>query len=350
MKKNIDSRIIKIISFFLLFVMTAQLFYGCQFRGDDTFSLPSRILKNADEVLSFGSYSYMVYDDDTIILTEYRGTESSVIIPNEIEGKKVVELAALLFVSNDYLTSIIIGDNIEIIGNYAFFCCIELTQVSMGKNVWYIGAAAFDETPWYTSQTDEYVIVGDGVLVKYNGDSKSITFPDSIKHLSTAFYGNTNIVSVILSDELLTIGDYAFANCENLSYIKLSNNLLYIGNYAFEKCLLLSLLDVPDKCEEIGDYAYNACYSLSTVHIGNSVNSIGKYAFNSCFRISSFSLPVSLTTVGLYAFYGCTAVIVIFYSGDETQFQNLNLDETNYVLRDSPKIYGITGGGHETEK
>ncbi|MCD8120334.1 MAG: hypothetical protein LUE29_12810 [Lachnospiraceae bacterium] len=49
-----------------------------------------------------------------------------------------------------------------------------------------IGCQAFDlidYIPWYENLTDEFVIVGHGCLIKYNGDDTSVAIPASVTRI-----------------------------------------------------------------------------------------------------------------------------------------------------------------------
>lgn len=60
-----------------------------------------------------------------------------------------------------------------------------------------IGAGAFRGTAWLDGKAEEFVIVGDGVLIRYNGESDTVTVPAGIKYLSDAFSG-TAVKSVVI--------------------------------------------------------------------------------------------------------------------------------------------------------
>lgn len=68
-----------------------------------------------------------------------------------------------------------------------------------------------------------------------------------------AFYGATNLKSVVIPDSVTRINDYSFAGCTELTSLTLPQNLNYIGNHAFEDCT--KLLEHENGVYYIGDWA-----------------------------------------------------------------------------------------------
>ncbi len=67
---------------------------------------------------------------------------------------------------------------------------------------------------------------------------------------------------------------------ESISTVILSDGITKIGNYAFDHCIHLSTIVIPESVKNIGKSAFAACYSLTSLTIPSSVTSIGVYAFN----------------------------------------------------------------------
>jgi hypothetical protein len=55
----------------------------------------------------------------------------------------------------------------------------------------------------------------------------------------------------------------------------------------------------------IGNYAFSNCNSIKTINISNSVLSIGQYAFSNCTSLTSVIIPKSVSRIEKAAFYGC---------------------------------------------
>ncbi len=62
-------------------------------------------------------YKYTALEDGSIEITGYNGEDTNVIIPDEIDGKKVIRIESSAFEGCSSLTHIIIPEGITCIGN-----------------------------------------------------------------------------------------------------------------------------------------------------------------------------------------------------------------------------------------
>ena len=79
----------------------------------------------------------------------------------------------------------------------------------------------------------------------------------------------TILKRVVLPNGLPEIGEYAFANCYNLSSIFLSSGLKVINSYAFSACRSLGLITIPATVDNIGKNVFYGCTTLSYVSLEN---------------------------------------------------------------------------------
>ena len=75
------------------------------------------------------------------------------------------------------------------------------------------------------------------------------------------------------------IGDSAFYECSNLAKITIPNSVTFIGNQAFSGCSNLTSVTIPDSVTSIGGSAFSCCHGLTSITIPDSVTSISDYAF-----------------------------------------------------------------------
>lgn len=340
MKQHRSIHLIALISAICLLIAS---FSGCAGDAGEMFVFPTRQLVG-EETYTFGSYTYQIYDDDTVIIVNYSGSETNLVIPDTIEGKKVTAIGYAAFMDNASIQSVKLNKSLEMIDSYAFCACTSLTSVTGGDNVWRIDECAFEQTPWLAAQTDDFVVLGDGVLLLYQGKSNDVRVPDGIKHLSAAFATLTTVTSVELGDDVLTVGDYAFAFNTALRRVVLGKNVKSIGAYAFDGCTYLPHIALPDGVEVIGDYAFNDCNYLVDIRLGSSLREIGQYAFKYCSRLMCVQMPSTVERIAGYAFADCYSLSLVHYGGTEAQFEALNLDGSNAYLKGAHMIYESNGG------
>lgn len=82
---------------------------------------------------------------DEIVIQKYVGKDPIVVIPDEIDGKKVVGFESA-FILNNNIVAVKIGNNVQEVENSAFSGCKQLKYVVMGDSVKTIGGGVFDGT------------------------------------------------------------------------------------------------------------------------------------------------------------------------------------------------------------
>ena len=338
-----QEKILSIIVVFLTACLLCGTLVGCAGGMSSPFFLPTRVLAG-EELYTFGSYTYQLYDDGTVKLVDYSGREPNLIIPDTIDGKTVVTIGNAAFLQNESLQSVRLNKNLETVEAYAFCACTSLTNITFGDKIWCVGEFAFDQTPWLAGKTEDFVIVGDSVLLAYQGESNDVVIPENVKHISAAFAAHPSVVSVEMGENVLTVGDYAFAYNTALRRVVLGENVCSIGAYAFDGCTYLPYISLPDRVERIGDYAFNDCNYLVDIRLGKSLREIGQYAFKYCSRLMCVTMPATVEKITSYAFADCYSLLLVYYGGTEEQFEAIGLDGSNVYLKDAHIIYESNGG------
>ena len=183
----------------------------------------------------------------TAVITGYNGEEEDVVIPAAITDPvygdvcPVVEIGTAAFLGNETMKTVTIPDGVTKIGEGAFQSCIALEKASLPETVEEIGSKAFynsalaeinipkklttigkyafstmlNETPWYASLKDEKVIVGDGILLKYNGKG-DVTFGDEVERVAYYAFRNPGEIDVKFLYDLKGFDDKAVFETEGL--------------------------------------------------------------------------------------------------------------------------------------
>lgn len=182
-------------------------------------------------------------ENGQVTITDYVGSDDILLIPGFIEGLPVVGIGSSAFSESVSLTKVTIPQSVVSIDENAFNGCTSIVKVVIPDSVAAIGHSAFQGTPWYTAkiaQSGEWLIVGDGVLLKYSGTGATeVTVPASVKYISDAFRGNTELIKITVNAACKTIGQYAFADCAKLQIIGLPMKLDYIASNSVAGCTAL---------------------------------------------------------------------------------------------------------------
>ena len=256
-----------------------------------------------------------------------------------MEGVTSIGIGAF---KNTGLTSVTLTATIDSVGADAFSACTSLTALSVPVAlVW--GASAFSGC----TALAEIELTGSGEMTDYT----------SVNYRYTPWYDNkANSLSISISDAVISIGDYAFADQTNMVSLPAMVGVTSIGTYAFSDTGLNSVA-LSDKIESVGPYAFSGSnditeisvpatlnlsenifstavltritftgggnmpdYTAETyvrtpwfinkgagliVEISNQVEYIGDYTFYGQI-LTSFTVPESVTGVGQYCFYGAT--------------------------------------------
>ena len=215
-----------------------------------------------DYTVGNSTYTYTILTDDTVKITKYKGTDESIVIPSEIDGKKVTVIGNSAFYGLKSLKNIEIPDGITSIENYAFCQCWSITSLSVPESVTSIGTGAF----------------------RFCGDLKEIKLPSNLTVLSDSLFGadaNLEYITfgdaektdtVIIPETVQKMGNYVFMNCEKIKNIKLPSNLKSIGKTCFQGCISLTGLFIPQSVESIGGGIFGDCDALQSVEIEDENN------------------------------------------------------------------------------
>ena len=88
-----------------------------------------------------------------------------------------------------------------------------------------------------------------------------------------------NIKSVIIQNNVTTIGDYAFYGCKSLTSVSISDSVTSIGYDAFCGCTGLTSITIPDSVTSIEFAAFEGCTNLTSITFSDSTTYIGIGAF-----------------------------------------------------------------------
>lgn len=244
----------------------------------------------------------------------------------------------------------------------------------------------------------EYTVSnGKASIIGYKGTNMNPVLPDLIKDyypvesIAKGAFMDQSIVSIVISESILTVGSSAFENCAKLASITIGSNVYSIGANAFQGCsaltdinlpaaittlgsgwligctslqninvdpnnatfssqngILLSKdatvllcfpsgksvagLVIPSTVNTIGDSAF-AYTQLTSITLPNSIRRINQNAFSFCDKLESVTFGEELTSIGIYAFYDCSALKSLYFTGNAPAAMTISFAES------SPTVY-----------
>lgn len=252
------------------------------------------------------TYEYAILPDETIEIIGYNGSESKVVIPDKIDGKKVTGIGDYAFESCTNLTSITIPDSVTNIGEYAFQSCSNLTSVTIPDSVTNIGQRAFlfckslkyITIPESVQDIGEYAFYGCKSLEKINaaaGNENYVSVNGILfskdKTKIVCYPANKNDTSYSIPSSVKVVGSGAFRDCSHLKSITIPNSVTTMEHHAFSNCTSLTSISIPDGIKTIEMGTFDYCKSLTSVRIPDSVTEIGHSAFYCCDNLKSITIP-----------------------------------------------------------
>ena len=298
-------------------------------------------------------FLYFEKEDGTIVIRDYIGSETDIIIPETINDKVVTVIGYHAFSFTDpMLTSVVIPNSITHIWDNAF-SDNSITTIDIPNSVTYIGSYAF--------YSNELTTINVGNSVEYIGRSAfdvnnivEVGVPNSIKHIEEWAFSHNSIAEIIIPNSVVFIGSDAFSNnpltsfqlpeasFEGAEFIywrdKNGNNYNgnsevtelnhsysavfegehyvvvnykqgfgnansfitdYIGN---ETDITIPMKVGNDTICKIGRGAFES-KSLTNVNIPNSIRTILHYSFSSN-SLSTINIPKSVLSIYYHAFEG----------------------------------------------
>ena len=369
MKRVIKRAVSFVLVFMTVFsvftILPSEVFHTAYVKAAEMFS--SETGASAQETYTTDDFTYTLIDEySKVQILSYIGSDADVVIPDRIDNKKVTSIADSAFREKS-ITSVVFGQYVESIGNYAFYSCQSLNELDFSKSsVKTIGDYAFTvckslesiEFPdslesvgygAFSAYTDGYYgsyVASSLKSVKFGGGLKSIESyafyenralntvkftGDALTSIGYRSFYNTDITELDLSGANASIGTSAFSNCNSLRTVKLSGvNTIESG--AFYGCDELVNLEMSDTLTTIEGSAFCSCTSLKTVIFSDSVTTIADGSFTDCTGLES-------VTIGK----GCTSVIASAFT------RNVNLVKFD-VSEDNESYTSVDGVLYNKEK
>ena len=307
-------------------------------------------------------FTYSLDDDGNATITGYTGNVSALVIPEEIDGHKVIALGDNAFKGKKLLEYVEIANTVTYIGSQCFESDKELANVKLSSNIKRMESGAFGNCTSLTEITipksleeagREYgfgmydygpfcgctnlkTVKLEKGLTQIAGNLfmrcyglEDIDIPDTVTTIGeNAFKLCTSIKSVTIPDTVTYIGSQCFESDKELVNVKLSSNIKRMESGAFGNCTSLTEITIPKSLEEAGreygfgmyDYGpFCGCTNLKTVKLEKGLTQIAGNLFMRCYGLENIDIPDTVTTIGENAFKLCTSLenVKMYNSIDE---------------------------------
>ena len=241
---------------------------------------------------------YVINADGGAVITEYKGSLATVVIPDTLGGHDVVEIDEWAFWDNQSVKNITLPDSVSSIGYGAFSSCSNLTSIDLGNGLTHLGQSAFSDC----------------------SNLESITLPESLEEMGNAiFFGCSKLKEITLPANITSIGGSMFEDCTSLVSVTMGD-IEIISGWAFYGCTSLAEISLPESLTEIGEAAFGGCTSLESVEFGSPNTIFWSNSFEGCIFTPEFDE------------YGFISVDITMYATVTANFRSSpSLEEENVV-------------------
>lgn len=277
------------------------------------FVIEITVSKSSDAVPSF----CLDIDDETLELRGFKhdvqiSSYTILRIPEKIKKIKRQAFAnAFSDTSGLSISRVIFNENLDNIGDYAFYNCSKLIgSLELPPKLLKIGAHAFEKTSYTGELKFPENLTDIGYAAFFDTQfSGGLTFPSKLTNIGAFAFSNCKNLdgNIVFSDSIANLGSGIFANCPKIQWNSVSNypkELKYIPAGLFTGCEKLATeITIPEEIETIGEGAFRLCPSIETIHFNKNLTKIEGNAFEKCANLVTLdSFGEKIDTIGPSAF------------------------------------------------
>ena len=362
-----------------------EAFYGCSIL--ETINFPAKLTSVGDNAFSLCSKMELDNLPNSLL---HVGQSAFCYVPLQaLKLDRKVEIGAGAF-SNTPITEIEMATPCDSIREGTFSNCPNLTKITIGEGLKYIGYKAFSNSPikeanlpstlrdissyaftGYSSSycpfindiqpenhiryigkvayqcvdknLEEYTIkdgtvtLADNLFENWQGNATTFHIPASVEQIGSRVFAGTQIKTLPEMPGLKRIGDEAFYQCKNLKKVTIPETVEYIGGGAFYGCSNIWSLTynaINAECERLME----SNIPLEKIVIGDKVRRLPRGIFSGR-EFTEVTLPACLERIDEFAFYGCKNLTTINisdsirYIGDNAFYGCSSLKNIHWPLR-----------------
>lgn len=360
-----------------------EAFYGCSIL--ETINFPAKLTSVGDNAFSLCSKMELDNLPNSLL---HVGQSAFCYVPLQaLKLDRKVEIGAGAF-SNTPITEIEMATPCDSIREGTFSNCPNLTKITIGEGLKYIGYKAFSYSPvkeanlpstlrdissnafrgssycpfindiqpenhiryigkvaylCVDKNQEEYTIkdgtvtLADNLFENWQGNATTFHIPASVEQIGSRVFAGTQIKTLPEMPGLKRIGDEAFYQCKNLKKVTIPETVEYIGGGAFYGCSNIWSLTynaINAECERLME----SNIPLEKIVIGDKVRRLPRGIFSGR-EFTEVTLPACLERIDEFAFYGCKNLTTINlsdsirYIGDNAFYGCSSLKNIHWPLR-----------------
>ena len=203
---------------------------------------------------------------------------------------------------------------------------IKESEFGINSYQWYLDGRKMTtarEAGTYTifpsSDTSDWVVDENGMIIAYKGSNTTVTVPASVVQngevvtvVGVKSFRNPILANITISEGITKIDAGAFANMTKLKRVKLAKSILEIGDKAFENCSSLVSVVLPENTKTVGNDIFIGCSSIKIIVLNNDISTEQNLANISdgdwFYQDGSLSVSTSLMkSKGIYSKYSNVA-------------------------------------------
>ena len=230
------------------------------------------------------------------------------------------EIEYATFRGCEKLSSVEFAEGLEYIGNHAFEDCYNLTSVTFPSTLKVIDANAFEGCSKLSDVEfpEGLKVIGYGAF--YGTAIESIKIPSTVTDIVYGAFADSNITDIDMPDNVISMDGNTLSGTpwhetqdEGVVY---AENVLYGYKGTMPENTTIT---VKEGTLSIAGYAFDSETNLTGITFADTVGLIGKYAFYRCKGLETVTLPASVKTIEYEAFAHCSSLkTVVLGSGLET--------------------------------